>query len=158
MEGKTRLAELAVLVVLFQRGASRTFLVPPKLHSFILRVRLHAPSRVTFLVFLGLEPAEVGDITLEVLGADRTILAIGSANGLEGPGVGVVAVETLDTVLVGVARLIHLESHAHLLAVARLALTRHLTGPSRVQHLLKVSCFLALSNLLTLLDLGSVSV
>jgi hypothetical protein len=158
LEGKTGLAELAVLVVFFQRGASHTILVPSELHSFFLRVRFHAPSRVVFLVLLGLVPTEVRNITLEVIGADRTLITIGLANRLVGPYCAVVAVKALDTVLVAVTSLIHLESHAILLAVARLALARLRTGPSWVQHLGKVSCFLAMGNLLTLLDLGSESV
>lgn len=127
------LAVLAVLSELFEAGPPCTLLVPPKAHPIILRVRLHALLHAVILVLFRLIPAEVSDLALEILVAFFPALTVGLADGLEWPLIGVVAVEALDAVTVGIAGVVLLETDAHLLTVARFALTGDRTATARIQ-------------------------
>ena len=132
LEGKARLAILAVIGVLFETGAPCASLSPAKSHPVLLGVHFHATLCASSSVLLRLEPAEVTDGALVILIAGLSILSVGSADGLEGPLVSVVAVEAFDAVSVLVARIVLFRPDAGLLADARLALTRHKAATSRV--------------------------
>lgn len=133
LECEACLAILAILGELSEAGPSFALLVPPKPDAVLLRVCLHAFLSVRHLVLLRLEPAEMSDLALEILGANVSTLAIGLADGLKWPLISVVAVEALDAVAVSVASIVLFEADTDFLAVAGFALTGHSTAATRIQ-------------------------
>ena len=147
-EGESREAVFPILRVFLQRCLIVLgVLIPAKLCSFLLGIHLHAFLCASISILNCLVPAIVRDLTLVILRAHVTILAILFTDRLKRPLLVLVTVMVLHAVGMLVASVIFFIADAHLLAVTTLALAGHGARATRIKHLFQICSIFAFCGL-----------